>query len=71
MKTMELILTRSVSAPPEDVYDAWLDTKAPGSPWFGIDRAIIHPVSESEMRHPIFLGLRTDKRALDTIREQD
>jgi bifunctional non-homologous end joining protein LigD len=26
--------------------------------------------SESEMRHPVFLGLRTDKRALDTIREQ-
>jgi bifunctional non-homologous end joining protein LigD len=26
--------------------------------------------SKSEMRHPVFLGLRTDKRALDTIREQ-
>ena len=26
--------------------------------------------SESEMRHPVFLGLRTDKRALDTIRER-
>jgi bifunctional non-homologous end joining protein LigD len=26
--------------------------------------------SESEMRHPVFLGLRTDKWALDTIREQ-
>jgi len=26
--------------------------------------------SESEMRHPVFLGLRTDKRALDVIREQ-
>ena len=25
---------------------------------------------ESEMRHPAFLGLRTDKRALDVIREQ-
>jgi hypothetical protein len=24
----------------------------------------------SEMRHPVFLGLRTDKRALDVIREQ-
>jgi bifunctional non-homologous end joining protein LigD len=26
--------------------------------------------SESEMRHPVFLGLRTDKRAADVIREQ-
>jgi len=27
--------------------------------------------SEGEMRHPTFLGLRTDKRALDVIREQE
>ena len=26
--------------------------------------------SKSEMRHPVFLGLRADKRALDVIREQ-
>ena len=26
--------------------------------------------SEGEMRHPAFLGLPTDKRALDVIREQ-
>ena len=26
--------------------------------------------SEAEMRHPVFLGLRTDKRALAVIREQ-
>jgi bifunctional non-homologous end joining protein LigD len=26
--------------------------------------------SEREMRHPAFLGLRTDKKALDVIREQ-
>ena len=25
---------------------------------------------ESEMRHPAFLGLRTDKKAIDVIREQ-
>jgi len=27
--------------------------------------------SESEMRHPVFLGLRTDKKAIDVIREED
>ena len=26
--------------------------------------------SEAEMRHPVFLGLRTDKKATDVIREQ-
>jgi bifunctional non-homologous end joining protein LigD len=26
--------------------------------------------SESEMRHPVFLGLRTDKKATDVIREE-
>jgi bifunctional non-homologous end joining protein LigD len=26
--------------------------------------------SEAEMRHPVFLGLRTDKKALDVVREQ-
>ena len=26
--------------------------------------------SDGEMRHPAFLGLRTDKKALDVMREQ-
>jgi bifunctional non-homologous end joining protein LigD len=26
--------------------------------------------SDNEMRHPVFLGLRTDKKAIDVIREQ-
>ena len=26
--------------------------------------------SESEMRHPVFLGLRADKKAIDVIREE-
>jgi bifunctional non-homologous end joining protein LigD len=26
--------------------------------------------SKSEMRHPVFLGLRTDKKATEVIREQ-
>ena len=26
--------------------------------------------SDGEMRHPVFLGLRTDKKALDVVREQ-
>ena len=26
--------------------------------------------SDNEMRHPVFLGLRTDKKAIDVVREQ-
>jgi bifunctional non-homologous end joining protein LigD len=26
--------------------------------------------SEGEMRHPVFLGLRIDKKAFDVVREQ-
>jgi bifunctional non-homologous end joining protein LigD len=26
--------------------------------------------SDNEMRHPVFLGLRTDKKATDVIREE-
>ena len=32
--------------------------------------AITEWTSEGEMRHPAFLGLRTDKNALDVIRDQ-
>jgi uncharacterized protein YndB with AHSA1/START domain len=33
MKTMELTLTRTIPAPPAEVFDAWMDPKHPGNPW--------------------------------------
>jgi uncharacterized protein YndB with AHSA1/START domain len=53
MKTMELSLTRSISAPAADVYDAWFDTKSPGSPWFAVGRAIVQPVVDGLFYHVV------------------
>jgi uncharacterized protein YndB with AHSA1/START domain len=50
-KTIELSVTRSISAPPAEIYDAWLDAKRPGSPWFGVARAILHPVIDGLFYH--------------------
>jgi len=40
-KQTELTLTRMIPASPTEVYDAWLDAKSPGGPWFGSKRAIL------------------------------
>jgi bifunctional non-homologous end joining protein LigD len=42
---------------------SWLSPKLVGEVKFA------EWTSESEMRHPVFLGLRTDKQALDVVRE--
>jgi len=39
-KTMELKLERTISAPPGDVFDAWMNPKVPGTPWNASDRLI-------------------------------
>jgi bifunctional non-homologous end joining protein LigD len=48
----------------DETTTAWLIPKLVGEVKF------TEWTSESEMRHPVFLGLRTDKKALDVIREQ-
>jgi uncharacterized protein YndB with AHSA1/START domain len=42
-KTFELTVTRSIPTSPSKVYDVWIDPKSPGSPWFGVARAIVQP----------------------------
>lgn len=41
MKTIEVMLSRTIPATPKEVFDVWMDPKVPGSPWFGSGRAII------------------------------
>ena len=53
MKTMELTLTRTIPATPEEVYDVWIDPKSPGSPWFGISRAIVQPRVDGLFYHVV------------------
>jgi len=35
MKLTNLECSRLIPAPPEDVYDVWIDPQCPGGPWFG------------------------------------
>lgn len=44
IKTMDITVSRTISAPPEKIFDVWIDPKSPGGPWFGADRVILNPV---------------------------
>jgi uncharacterized protein YndB with AHSA1/START domain len=37
----DLTLSRVILAPAGEVYDAWLDERNPGGPWFGCTKAIL------------------------------
>jgi uncharacterized protein YndB with AHSA1/START domain len=43
IKTVELNLTRTIDASPEEVFEAWIDETSPGSPWHGVTKAIVNP----------------------------
>src|SRR5262249_43204422 len=51
LKTTELTLTRLIPATPGEVFDVWLDAKSPGSPWFGVTRAIVQPIVDGLFYH--------------------
>jgi hypothetical protein len=43
-KTTEIVVTRTIAATPSAIFDLWIDSKSPDSPWFGAARAIVQPV---------------------------
>ena len=43
MKTLEFKFERIISAPPGEVFDAWLNPKIPGTPWHESDKLIFNP----------------------------
>ncbi len=43
MKTIEVRLTRTIPAPPREVFDAWLDPACPGTPWSRTEELILDP----------------------------
>ncbi len=44
MNVTEVTVTRTIPASQERVFDAWMDPKSPGGPWFGAQRLILNPV---------------------------
>jgi uncharacterized protein YndB with AHSA1/START domain len=42
-KTIEVKVERTIPAPPGEVFDAWLDPKVPGTPWYEGDKLILDP----------------------------
>jgi uncharacterized protein YndB with AHSA1/START domain len=44
MNLTDLTVTRMIPAPPENVFDVWIDPKSPGGPWFGAERTILNPM---------------------------
>ena len=42
-KTMDITLNRTIPASPAEVYDAWLDTDNPGTPWHDSSKLIFDP----------------------------
>jgi uncharacterized protein YndB with AHSA1/START domain len=51
IRTTELTVTRIIPARPQEVFDVWLDSKSPGSPWFGVAKAIVSPVVDGLFYH--------------------
>ena len=49
--TTEIIVKRRIPAAAETVFDAWLDPKKPGGPWFGSKRVILNAVADGLFYH--------------------
>src|SRR5208337_3325848 len=41
--TLEFKFERTIPATPQEVYDAWLDPKTPGTPWNMADKLLLNP----------------------------
>jgi uncharacterized protein YndB with AHSA1/START domain len=42
-KAIELKFERTIPASPNEVYDAWLNSKIPGNPWNIADKLTLNP----------------------------
>jgi uncharacterized protein YndB with AHSA1/START domain len=53
MKTLELTVSRTIPAPPEEVFDVWLDSTSPGGLWFGVEKAIVNVAVDGLFYHAV------------------
>jgi uncharacterized protein YndB with AHSA1/START domain len=42
MNLIDVTVTRTIAAPPEKVFDVWIDPQSPGGLWYGADRSIVN-----------------------------
>ena len=42
-KTIEFTFERTIPAPPDEVFDAWLNPTIPGNPWNAADKFLLNP----------------------------
>jgi uncharacterized protein YndB with AHSA1/START domain len=42
-KSIEVRVERTIAAPPDEVYDAWLNPKIPGNPWNMAEKLLLNP----------------------------
>jgi uncharacterized protein YndB with AHSA1/START domain len=56
VKTIEVNVTRTVAASPNEVFDVWIDQKSPGSPWFGVTKAIVDVAVDGLFYHVVHFG---------------
>jgi uncharacterized protein YndB with AHSA1/START domain len=53
MKLIDVNVSRTIAAPPEKVFDVWLDPKSPGGPWYGAGKVILNPVVDGLYYHAV------------------
>ena len=42
-KTLDFKFERTIPAPPDEVFDGWLDPKIPGNPWNMAEKLLLNP----------------------------
>lgn len=47
----DVTVSRAIPAPPEKIFDVWIDPSKPGSLWHGVARLILHPVPDGLFYH--------------------
>ena len=53
IKTIDVTVSRTILASPEDVFDVWLDPRSPGGLWYGVERVIANPVVDGLFYHSV------------------
>lgn len=43
MDSIQIRVSKIIAAKPVQVFQTWIDSKQPGGPWFGVEKAILQP----------------------------